>query len=259
MRVRASTCTDMHARDARTRTHACTRTTTHAHVGNVSTPPMLANLRTHARAPARGILILRTLRVRAWLVPRASYSTHAGARACGPPHGRARKSGGIRRRGEQERWCVGVGSCPGQKGLLSHIMSGRLPGAHTYTHTRAHTWRSSGSDLDAAGNLQRMGRGRGCFVRLQEKNIFFFFNHEQKIVQLSSWEFLNRLYSARKRREYVLELRDDDDDYRPLLQEGTRQVRAGSGTAGAAPSARGPATRASACTRPRTGRRLPRA
>ena len=46
------------------------------------------------------------------------------------------------------------------------------------------------------------------FFPLTKKNRrkFFFFHHGQKRVKLTSWEFLNRLFSLRKRREYILEL-----------------------------------------------------
>ena len=32
---------------------------------------------------------------------------------------------------------------------------------------------------------------------------FFFFHHEQKRVKLTAWEFLNRLFSLRKRRDIL--------------------------------------------------------
>ena len=45
------------------------------------------------------------------------------------------------------------------------------------------------------------------FSPTKNTRISFFFHHEQKRVKPASWEFLNRLFSLRKRREYILELR----------------------------------------------------
>ena len=51
--------------------------------------------------------------------------------------------------GRRRRWCArNVGAfvsvvVQGRKACCHPIMSGRLPGARAYKHTRAHTWKSS--------------------------------------------------------------------------------------------------------------------